>query len=103
MLGKIKGKRRRVTEDEMVGWHRRLNGREFKQTLGDGEGQGSLACYSWGLKELDVTEQPNNAMTELFPAASSVLVDGEKPLSTVSAVGSWCESSLSGNEIPRRH
>ena len=38
MLGKIKGKRRRVTEDEMVGWHHRLSGREFKQTLGDGEG-----------------------------------------------------------------
>ena len=34
-----------VTEDEMLGWHHRLNGREFEQTLGDGEGQGSLACY----------------------------------------------------------
>ena len=31
-----------MTEDEMVGWHHRLNGREFEQTLGDGEGQGSL-------------------------------------------------------------
>ena len=45
MLGQIEGRRRRgVTEDEMVGWHHRLNGREFEQTLGDGEGQGSLAC-----------------------------------------------------------
>ena len=36
-------------EDEMVGWHHRLNGHEFEQTLGDGEGQGSLACCSaWG-------------------------------------------------------
>ena len=33
-------------EDEMVGWHHRLNGHEFEQTLGDGEGQGSLMCYS---------------------------------------------------------
>ena len=37
---------KRVTEDEMVGWHHQLNGHEFEQTLGDCEGQGSLACYS---------------------------------------------------------
>jgi len=46
-----------TTEDEMVGWHHGLNGHEFQQTLGDGEGQGSLACCgSWGLKELDTAE-----------------------------------------------
>ena len=40
----------------MVGWHPRLNGQEFEPTLGDGEGQGSLACYSpWGCKESDMT------------------------------------------------
>ena len=33
-----------MTEDEMVGWHHRLYGHEFEQTLGDGEGQGSLMC-----------------------------------------------------------
>ena len=45
-------------EDEMVGWHHRLNGPEFEQSLGDGEGQGSLACCSpWGCKELDTNEQ----------------------------------------------
>ena len=50
-----------MTEDEMVGWHHRLNGREFEQTLGDGEGQGSLACCSpWGCKESDTTYQVNN-------------------------------------------
>ena len=44
-----------MTEDEMVGWHR-LNGREFEQTPGDSEGQGSLAyCSSWGHKQLDMT------------------------------------------------
>ncbi|MCH2999854.1 hypothetical protein K3W68_14695 [Listeria monocytogenes] len=47
-----------MTEDEMVGWHHRLNGHEFEQAPGVGEGQGSLAsCSPWGCKELDVTEQ----------------------------------------------
>ena len=42
----------RATEDEMVGWHHRLNGHEFEQALGDGEGQGSLVCCSpWDRKE----------------------------------------------------
>ena len=45
----------------MVGWHHRLHGHEFEQALGDGEGQGSLACCSpWGCKESDMTEQLNN-------------------------------------------
>ena len=46
-----------MTEDEMVGWHHRLNGREFEQALGIGDGQGSLVCCSaWGHKESDTTE-----------------------------------------------
>ena len=50
ILEKIEGRRRkRATEDEMVGWHHQLNGHEFEQTLGDSEGEGSLACCSpWG-------------------------------------------------------
>ena len=45
-----------MTEDETVGWHHRLNGQGFEQTLGDGEREGSPACCSpWGLKELDMT------------------------------------------------
>ena len=49
------------TEGEMVGWHHRLNGHEFEQAPGDGNGQGSLACYSpWGCKEPDTTGQLNN-------------------------------------------
>ena len=45
----------------MVGWHHQLNGHESEQTLGDGEGQGSLACCSpWGHKEQDTTERLNN-------------------------------------------
>ena len=46
-----------VTEDEMVGWHHWFDGHEFEQTLGVGDGQESLVCFSpWGCKELDTTE-----------------------------------------------
>ena len=48
-------------KDEMAGWHHQLYGHEFEQALGDGEGQGSLACCSpWGRKEPDTTEWLNN-------------------------------------------
>ena len=50
-----------MTKDEMVGWHHRLNGHGFEQAPGNGEGQGSLACYSlWGCKESDLTQWLNN-------------------------------------------
>ena len=50
-----------MTEDEMVGWLHRLSGHKFEKVLGDGEEQGSLACYSpWGHKELDITERLKN-------------------------------------------
>ena len=60
-----------MTEDEMVGWHHQLSelhGHEFEQTLGDGEGPGSLVCCSpWGHKESDTTERlNNNAYTILY-------------------------------------
>ena len=46
-----------TTEDEMAGWHHRLNGHEFGKTPGVGDGQGGLACCgSWGHKEVDMTE-----------------------------------------------
>ena len=46
-----------TTEDEMVGWHHWLNGHEFEQALGVGDGHGSMVCHSpWGCKELDTTE-----------------------------------------------
>ena len=49
-----------MRENEMVGWHHRLNGHESEQTPGAGDGQGSLVCYSpWSRKELDTTEQVN--------------------------------------------
>ena len=50
-----------TSEDKMDGQHHQLNGHEFKQALGDGEGQGSLACFCpWDCKALDMTEQLNN-------------------------------------------
>ena len=50
-----------MTEDEMVGWHHRLNGHEFEQVLGDTEEQGGLACCSrCSCKESDTTQRLNN-------------------------------------------
>ena len=55
-----------MTEDEMVGWHHWLNGHEFEQTLGVGDGQGNLACCSpWGHKESDTTERLNWTVVSL--------------------------------------
>ena len=49
-----------MTEEEIVGWHHWLNGHEFEQALGVGDGQGSLACCSpWDHKKLDMTEWLN--------------------------------------------
>ena len=61
MLRKIEGRRRRGRQDEMAGWHHRLDGHEFEQAPGVGKGQGSLACCSsWGRKESDTTERLKN-------------------------------------------
>ena len=65
MLGKNEG-RRRGWQDKMVGWHHQLNGHEFEQTLGDGEGKGGLVCCTpWGCKESDTTQQ--NSFSNSFP------------------------------------
>ena len=56
-----------MTEDKMVGWHHQLDGREFGQVPGVGDGQRSLVCCSpWGLKESDMTEQLNNNNKKLL-------------------------------------
>ena len=66
-----------MTEDTMVGWHHWFNGHELEQTLGVGEGQGSLACCClWGHKELDTTEQLN--WTELNVIRSGLLEENTK-------------------------
>ena len=65
-----------VSEDEMVGWHHRLNGQKFEQNLGDGRGQGGLAhCCPWGCKEPDMTEQlhsNSNRHVLGFPSGSAI-------------------------------
>ena len=59
-LGKTGARRRSATEDEMVGWHHQLDGYDFEQALGVGDGQGSLACCGpWGHKESDTIERLN--------------------------------------------
>ena len=70
------------TDDEMVGWHCRLDGYEFEEALGLGDGQGSLVCFSpWGCKELDTTEWLNCAGVQLQqPGIQPEEVDG---------VGEW--------------
>ena len=70
MLGKIEGRGEKGTaEDEMIGWHHRLNGHVFEQTPGDGYGQRGLACCSpWGHTELDTTEWLNWTDTLMKPS-----------------------------------
>ena len=59
--GKDWGQKTRASEDEMAGWHHRHNEHDLGQTLGDGEGQGPLACCRpWGRKEWDTTGWLNN-------------------------------------------
>ena len=64
-----------MAEDEMAGWHHRLNGHEFEQAPGDGEEQRSLMyCSPWGCKEEDTTEQlnSNNKITWVRPAFTTL-------------------------------
>ena len=68
-----------TTEDEMVKWHHQLDGHEFEQTPGVGDGQGSLACCSpWGCKRLDMTEQLNWLKNPLF--SPSMVFEAVLPL-----------------------
>ena len=61
-----------MTEGEMVGWHHRLNGHEFEQAPGGGNGQGSLVCCSpWGHQESDTSERLNN---NTFPLGVTLLL-----------------------------
>ena len=72
-----------MTEDEMVGWHHRLNGHGFGWTPAVGDGQGGLACCnSWGCKESDTTEGLNS---ELLPTGRS---PGEKRM-TEDEMAGW--------------
>ena len=60
-----------MTENEMIGWHHRLDGQELEQAPGVGDGQGSLACCSpWGRKESDTTDE-SWGMPHLIPVLLS--------------------------------
>ena len=67
-----------AAEDEMVGWHHRLNGHEFEQTLGDSEGQGSLVCCSpWGHRvrhDLATEEQQQSPLVTISLFSTSVIL-----------------------------
>ena len=55
-----------MKEDEMVGWHHRLNGHVFEQASGDTEGQGRPGMlHSWECKEQNMTQRTNNSLSEL--------------------------------------
>ena len=72
--GKDKREKKRATEDEMIGWHHRLNGYESEQAPGDSEGQGSLSCYSpRGHKESNRTEQQQRHFKHAVFAARLVI------------------------------
>ena len=74
-------KEKGVAKDEMVGWHHWLNRHEFEQTLGDSDGQGSLAhCSPWARKESDTTEwlNKNNKVKLLLFVDAMILCIGNK-------------------------
>ena len=73
MLGDWRQEEKGMTENEMVGWHHRLNGHEFEQVLGNGEGQGSLACCSlWGHKKSDTENWTTTMLLLSFPGGPVV-------------------------------
>ena len=86
LIGKDSGKdwrqeEKATTEDEMVGWHHWLNGHEFEQVPGVGDGQGSLAsCSPWGCEESDMTEQLNWSLMNLDAKILNKVVANPNPL-----------------------
>ena len=81
-----KQEKKGTTEGERVGRHHRLNGHEFEQAPGDGEGQGSLACCSpWGHKESDTTEWLNNNKGTRIPEPYQGLFQSLLPRSVVTS------------------
>ena len=92
-----------ITEDEMVGWHHWLNGHEFEQAPGVGDGQGSLVCCSsWGHKESDMTEQLNwTILIHDYSCLWSFKKGNNKAIKqmseTVRAHLGWCPHCLPGS------
>ena len=92
-----------MTEDEIVGWYYQLNGHEFEQAPGDGEGQGSLACCSpWGHKESDLIEGLNKSYSclwLLFLCSCIPLLSLRLITETCSKAGIRSQNGLSWNSI----
>ena len=89
-----------TTEDEMAGWHHRLYAHEFEWTLGDGDGQGGLACSdSWGHKELDTTEGLNwtelNILFRMFSLKNISIAAVQSCLALCNPWTAACQVSLS--------
>ena len=97
-----------MTEDEMVGWHHRLNGHGFGWTLGVGDGQGGLACCSsWGCKESDTTERLNwtePAENQYFSGTKLLKVSIVSELNVCQwcSYKIWLSFSLLTNELDNR-
>jgi len=98
--GKNWKQEKEVTEGKMVGLYHLLNGREFEQALGDGEGQGSLMCCSpWGHKELDTPERLKNKMLKISSTYSMYLADGQQSPVWTSLLAEFIKTKQ--NKTPR--
>ena len=89
-----------TTEDEMVGWHHRLDGHEFKEALGVGDWQGGLACYSlWGCKELGTTEWLNwtEEKQKILRRGGKNIQKNSKMI-LMTQIPCWCDHSPSNSE-----
>ena len=84
-----------MAEDEMVGWHHQLNGYEFKQTLGDREGQRHLMCCSpWGCKERDTRSDWTTGQKSQAPL-DSLTRDGKRVIISINVVCIlWCSVNV---------
>ena len=69
-------KEKGMTEDEMAGWHHWLNGHEFEQTPGDGEGQGRLACY---IQSMGSQRTGQDRVTDQQQHGANFLLRGDRP------------------------
>ena len=88
-------KEKRLSEDEIAGWHHQCNGHDLGQTLGYGEGQGGLACCSpWGHKKLDTKYDWVTKQWQQFLIITEMSFIGRKDIGIVSSAFSLSPSEL---------
>jgi len=93
-----------MTEDETVGWHHPLNGREYEQALGDGVGQGSLTCCSpWGGKELDTAERLSSNNNLIVPQMFTPNIHEETPIPLHSLCYQPVQVSTMSSQYSHKH